>query len=481
MTDTSQAASTSDSNRSETYGKTGREDGRTIAEQRFDSLLQLAGLSLFLATVEMLIPKPMPFLKLGIANLPILLFVRQLSYREILLLIFLKVFCQSLISGTMLSYILVFSACAGFVSGNAMWFVARLSPKHISLLGISILGAACSNGIQLVLALSYFFPGTGSLLIPWSLSFGLGSGVLLGLFALQFSRHSKWYKAMWSVFRVPAPKGVAIPASKKRTIGNKEDNNIDKNQNKDRQRRRSSAAPLNLKRLSNNVGGLRFGFGVLSLALMFGLNKLEPIYLGFELLLFIGLNLQLGYRPWWRSMFTLFVVLVFFHLLLPSGRLLWELDQGPIHWRLTQGALERGIGKAFFLLNLIQISRFAVSPALRLPGRPGHIVQLVFRYYEGFLNCPVKFRGSKPFASLDAMLCLSKNLPENLPGSSPGSMDIRKDIPDVTDKTDTTNGRQTQTKPAKTLRYQFLGVALLLQIGLLLLATYFPLYRLFQP
>ncbi|MEM9424257.1 MAG: Gx transporter family protein, partial [Spirochaetota bacterium] len=347
---------------------------------RFDSLLQLAGLSLFLATIEMSIPKPMPFLKLGIANLPLLLFVRQLQFRELLFLVFLKVFCQSLISGSLLSYIAVFSACSSLAGSGAMWLLSRLPAKYFSLLGLSIIGAASSNAAQLWLALSYFFPGTGSLLVPWSLSFGLGSGVLLGIFALRFAHSSRWYQEMRTRF-------LDVPNSAFQSFQplSKKDSMV------------KGKYPESL---------LRFIFGFLSLSLMFVINKYEPVYLLGELLLFLWLNKQLGYRPWWGSILSLTIILVFFHLLLPTGNLLWQLHLPPyIDFKLTQGALERGFGKAFFLLNLIQISRFAISSDLRLPGRLGHIIREVFGYYEVFLNSPVKFRGKSPFDSLDAILC----------------------------------------------------------------------------
>ncbi len=396
---------------------------------RRDQLLQLAGLSLFLATVELMIPKPMPFLKLGIANLPILLFVRQLRYRELLLLVFLKVLCQSLITGSLLSYIVVFSASASLLSSSVMWLAARLPARYISLLGISILGAASSNGVQLLLALSYFFPGTGSLLIPWSLSFGLSSGVLLGLFALQFGRRSRWYSMLRAFFGDPAQQEAPErgPQPSAASVGPR--------------------APLRDRALRH------FAFGLLSLALMFALNELEPLYLGLELLLFLVLNGRIGHRPWWRSMLLLFFTLVFFHLLLPSGALLWELNwQGKIPLRVTQGALTRGVGKAFLLLCLIQISRFAVSRELRLPGRLGHVVQLVFQTYEGFLNCPLKFNGLRPFASLDAMLCL---LNERPPAAA-------------------------ERPPRAALNCRWLALGLLLQAALLLPGYYLPLYQLSQ-
>ena len=483
------------------------EDGLSVTDNaqmqhRFDCLLQLAGLSLFLATVEMLIPKPMPFLKLGIANLPILLFVRELRLREMLLLIFLKVFCQNLISGNILSYIAVFSAASSCASGCAMWLLAHVSRRHISFLGISVMGAAASNGMQLLLALNYFFPGTGSLLIPWSLSFGLGSGVLLGLFALQFHHVSLWFKSLLPVFQAPY---LALGSAVGPVLGPK-DKSCDSES--------AMQTGTNLKYSQalthgNGSARLRFGFGLLSMGLMFAIHKLEPMYLGVEFLIFLGLNRSLGYRPWWRSILILLATLIFFNLLLPSGRLLWELHIPPLsvgafafpspaglHFKLTQGALQRGIGKAFFLLNLIQISRFAVSLELSLPGRLGHIVQLVFYYYEAFLNCPLEFRASRPFASLDAILCQisgelfaatqKSKIQPDIPAPSTPSVPGIPSTPKIRGKqkqnADSGRNKKSRRILAKDLpghpRYRLLALGLLLQLTVLLLALELPLYRL---
>ena len=405
---------------------------------RFDYLLQFAGLSLFLATIEMLIPKPMPFLKLGIANLPILLFITYLRFREMLLLVFFKVFCQSLISGSLLSYIFVFSACSSLASGCAMWFLGRLSPRFFSLLGVSIFGAFISISMQLFLALSYFFPGMGSLLIPWSLIFGLTSGFLLGLFALQFVSSSRWYAKTLPIFQ-------AAPISN--IFSYKIFPNISLQE-----------SSWSLKNFWITSAQQHLYFGLLSLVLMFVIYRHEPIYLLFELLLFLWLNFRLGYHPWWRSMILLLLILVFFHLLLPAGKLLWQLNIPPyINFKLTLGALEIGLGKALLLLNLIQISRFSVSRKLQLPGRLGYILQIVFTHYESFLNAPVKLRGIRLSATLDAMLCSTMN----------DSIIVGKVDPNS--KIDSTILRRIE-----------LGFILLFQIVFVLMGVFFPLYRVFE-
>src|SRR5574344_1424039 len=79
-----------------------------------------AALCLFLSAVEYAIPKPLPFLRLGLANLPILLAIKKMKRRDVIVLILLKILGQSFISGTLFSYIFVFSAAGSFASGLMM-------------------------------------------------------------------------------------------------------------------------------------------------------------------------------------------------------------------------------------------------------------------------------------------------------------------------------------------------------------------------
>ena len=70
---------------------------RTKMNVEFVALL--AAFALFLSTVEYMIPKPIPFMRIGLANLPYYRF-RCLTYREYFFFALLKVIGQGLISGT---------------------------------------------------------------------------------------------------------------------------------------------------------------------------------------------------------------------------------------------------------------------------------------------------------------------------------------------------------------------------------------------
>jgi heptaprenyl diphosphate synthase len=147
---------------------------------------------LFLSTVELMIPKPIPFLRLGLANIPILLALYLFSPREFFLLVLLKILGHGLIHGTLFSYIFLFSASGTMVSAAVMFLMYKTGSKRITLPGISVLGAFTSNIIQLILARFFIF-GEGTWLIaPPFLIVGLVSGFLLGVLSERIYENSEW-------------------------------------------------------------------------------------------------------------------------------------------------------------------------------------------------------------------------------------------------------------------------------------------------
>ena len=160
-------------------------------DERRRQVALLAAVALFLATVEHVIPKPVPFLKLGLANLPVLVGLGVLRPREIFTLVALKIVGQGLVQGTLFSYIVLFSAAGSLASGAIMLLLHRALGAHISLVGISIMGALASNLAQIGSARLLIFGESAWLIAPAFLITGSVSALLLGLFAERFVRRSQ--------------------------------------------------------------------------------------------------------------------------------------------------------------------------------------------------------------------------------------------------------------------------------------------------
>ena len=163
------------------------------ASKRTRIIALLGAFCLFCSTVEFMIPKPMPFLRLGLANLPILVGLSLLGLPEILLLVGIKVLGQGLVNGTLFSYIFLFSTCGSFASALLMTAAHRLG-GHFSLVGISILGALASNGVQLGLSRFLVFGENVRFIAPPFLAVGTVSAILLGGFAEKFVDNSRWLR-----------------------------------------------------------------------------------------------------------------------------------------------------------------------------------------------------------------------------------------------------------------------------------------------
>ena len=154
----------------------------------------LTAMSLFLSAIEYAIPKPVPFMRLGLANLPILIGLELLSPGNVIVLVLLKAAGQGLIQGTLFSYIFLFSL-AGSLSSGAVMIAARfLLGRRITLIGISILGALASNSIQIVLARYIIFGKSAWLIAPPFFLIGTISAAVLGIISEKFYRQSEWIK-----------------------------------------------------------------------------------------------------------------------------------------------------------------------------------------------------------------------------------------------------------------------------------------------
>ena len=176
-------------------------------DERRRRLALLAAVALFLASVEHVIPKPVPFLKLGLANLPLLVGLTVLRPREICILVGLKIAGQGLVQGTLFSYIVLFSAAGSLASAAVMLALYRALSPHLSLVGVSIMGALASNLAQIAAARLLIFGPSAWLIAPAFLITGTLSALLLGLFAERFVQRSRWLRAL-----APVPEAAAAPA-----------------------------------------------------------------------------------------------------------------------------------------------------------------------------------------------------------------------------------------------------------------------------
>jgi len=171
------------------------------ATRNYDTLALLGACSLFLSTLEFLIPKPIPFMRLGLANLPILVSLSFLSPGQIISLTVIKIVGQGLVNGTLFSYVFLFSASGSFASSLVMLVSYRLLRKGLSLVGVGVLGSLASNGAQLFISRYLLFGESAWLLAPPFLALGTVTALILGLFAEGFTASSRWVERQVALFK----------------------------------------------------------------------------------------------------------------------------------------------------------------------------------------------------------------------------------------------------------------------------------------
>ncbi|GHV14441.1 hypothetical protein FACS189491_10770 [Spirochaetia bacterium] len=156
----------------------------------------LGAFCLFLSTIEYMIPKPLPFMRIGIANLPLMLALDIFPLPTFVLLVGIKIFGQALITGTLFSYIFLFSLAGTVLSALSMYGLRRcFGARWISFAGVGTAGALISNLTQLVLAWFFILGRSTRYIAPPFLAMGLVTGLVLGLFCEYFTTRSQWYAA----------------------------------------------------------------------------------------------------------------------------------------------------------------------------------------------------------------------------------------------------------------------------------------------
>ncbi len=160
-----------------------------------NSIISILGaLSLFLSIIEYVIPKPIP-VKLGLANIPIILSLIILTPKETFILILIKTIGSGLVTGTIFSWIFIYSLSGSLSSGIIMLILKQLLKERVSMIGISVAGALTSNLVQIYFATLLLGKGAKFIGLP-ILIIGLISGFLIGLFSNKFIEKSQWIKSI---------------------------------------------------------------------------------------------------------------------------------------------------------------------------------------------------------------------------------------------------------------------------------------------
>ncbi len=150
--------------------------------QKFIFLSLLAATAIVLSYMERMIPFPffLPGMKLGLANIITLSALYYYDFKDVLVVVLVRVFVTFLIVGQAMS--LIYSLSGGVLSLLGMYLLIKFASKWVSPIGVSIFGAFLHNVAQLiVLAIIMNSVSISINYGPYILLTSIGTGFFVGI------------------------------------------------------------------------------------------------------------------------------------------------------------------------------------------------------------------------------------------------------------------------------------------------------------
>ncbi len=167
-------------------------DKDTDEHTRFLYIAVLGGLCIFLSAIEFVLPRPIPFFRYGLANIPILVALKHFRFLQVFYLVLIKVLGLAILNGTLVSYVFLFSLAGSLCSFLSMYGCIRVCASRISCIGLSVVGAFVSNGVQVLLAVYIIFGTKAIIILPLLIGMGMVSGLVVGICAEYYEKKSRF-------------------------------------------------------------------------------------------------------------------------------------------------------------------------------------------------------------------------------------------------------------------------------------------------
>ncbi len=154
------------------------------AEGRAPRTAVYAALAIGLYTVEAVIPTPLPWLRVGVANVAVVLALYDLGPGGAGAVLALKLVVGSLLLGRFLTPFFWFAAAGGAVALGMMVLSRAVAGRWLTIVGVSVVGGVAHNLAQLAVARLLLVPSDAVwLLAPVLVVVGAASGAAIGLLA----------------------------------------------------------------------------------------------------------------------------------------------------------------------------------------------------------------------------------------------------------------------------------------------------------
>ena len=143
----------------------------------------LSAYAVGLHSIEALIPTPIPWLRLGLANIITLTTLYLYGLKAGMIVTLTRIFIRSLLAGTFLGPAFVMSLGGGVASTFIMWGLKTIFGRLVNPVSLSIFGALTHNIVQLFLAYFLFVRQIEAILFisPVIIAAGLITGIVNGI------------------------------------------------------------------------------------------------------------------------------------------------------------------------------------------------------------------------------------------------------------------------------------------------------------
>ena len=169
-----------------------------LSAQAAARLALLVATAATLQIAEGLIPRPVPWLRLGLANGVTLLAIVRLGTRAALAVTVIRILLGALVLGTLGGPAFALSAAGGLAALLVMAAVRRTLVPPLSLLGVSVLGSVAHVVAQLGALARLLDAGRGALLLaPWLVATAVPLGLVTGLVVVALDRRLAPWDRAW--------------------------------------------------------------------------------------------------------------------------------------------------------------------------------------------------------------------------------------------------------------------------------------------
>ena len=153
------------------------------------TIVQLAFITAFALTLyvlESFIPKPFPFMKLGLSNIVLIILLIAGNLRAAIIVIFAKSIFGGFFTGTIFTPTTLLSLSGSIFAFLTMLFFIK-SKLPFSFIGISVLGAIAHNLGQLLMVRTILIKENSIFyLTPLLILMGIVTGIIIGYVAGKF-------------------------------------------------------------------------------------------------------------------------------------------------------------------------------------------------------------------------------------------------------------------------------------------------------